>query len=217
MPVSGFGSCWAAGSLSPITLSVCAGFVQSRNPETPGVGRLTGTPKHRRTAMKNIEVRQVTQNDALFLQQLMNHTEMMAILHVFPTSVDYWADAILIWDNDPDEEDYIILDEGVPVGWLGINGLSSESKQAWVKVIALLPTHQGRGIAHYVMSEIIENLALRGFRSVALNTDRSNERAQRCYSRCGFEISKKTVREMPNGTTVDQYKMERTLGMATDR
>ena len=168
-------------------------------------------------AMKNIEVRQVTQNDALFLQQLMNNSQIMAILHVLPTSVDYWADAILIWDNDPDEEDYIIFDEGMPVGWLGINGLSSESKQAWVKVIALLPTHQGRGIGHYVVSEIIENLALRGFRSVALYTDRSNERAQRCYNRCGFEISEKTVREMPNGTTVDQYKMERTIGMATDR
>ena len=166
-------------------------------------------------AMKNIEVRQVTQTDALFLQQLMNDSQIMAVLNELPTSVDVWADAILEWDNDPDEEDYIIFDEGMPVGWLGINGLSSESKQVWVKVIALLPTHQGRGIGHYVMSGIIENLALRAFRSVALYTDRSNERAQRCYNRCGFEISEKTVQKMRNGTTVDRYKMERTIGMAS--
>ena len=169
------------------------------------------------TAIKNIAVRQVTQNDALFLQQLMNDSQIMAILNEPPTSADVWADAILEWDNDPDEEDYIIFDEGMPVGWLGINGLSSESKQVWVKVIALLPTHQERGIGHYVMSEIIDNLALRGFRSVALYTDRSNERAQRCYNRCGFDVSEKTVQKMPNGTTVDRYKMERTIGMATDR
>ena len=168
-------------------------------------------------AMKNIEVRQVAQNDALFLQQLMNDSQIIAILNELPTSVDVWADAILEWDNDPDEEDYIIFDEGMPVGWLGINGLSSESKQVWIRVIALLPTHQGQGIGHYVMSAIIQNLALRGFRSVALYTDCSNERAQHCYDRCGFEISEKTVRKMPNGTTVDRYKMERTIGMATDR
>ena len=168
-------------------------------------------------AMKNIEVRQATQKDALFLQELMNDSQVMAVLNELPTSVDVWADAVLEWDNDPDEEDYIIFDEGMPVGWLGINGLLSESKQVWVKVIALLPTHQGRGIGHYVMSEIIENLALKGFRSVALYTDRSNERAQRCYNRCGFEISEKTVQKMPNGTTVDRYKMERTIAMATDR
>lgn len=168
-------------------------------------------------AIRNIELRQVTCNDALFLQQLMNDSQIMAILNELPTSVDVWQNAILEWDDDPDEEDYIISDEGMPIGWLGTNGLSSESKQAWVKVIALLPTHQGRGIGQYVMSGIIESLALRGFRSVALYTDRSNERAQRCYSRCGFEISEETVQKMPNGTTVDRYKMERTVGTATGR
>lgn len=166
--------------------------------------------------MKNIEVKQVTQNDALFLQQLMNNSMIMAVLNELPTSVDVWADAILEWKNDPDEEDYIIFDEDMPVGWLGINGLSSESKQVWVKVIALLPAHQGRGIGHHAMNEIIENLALRGFRSVALYTDCTNERAQRCYNRCGFEISEKTVQKMPNGTSVDRYKMERTIGTATE-
>lgn len=167
--------------------------------------------------MKKIEIRQVTQNDALFLQQLMNDSQIMTILNALPTSVDVWVNAIFEWHNDSDEENYIIFDECMPVGWLGINGLSSDSKQAWIKMIALLQTHRGRGIGSYVISEIIEDLALRGFRSVALYTDRSNERAQRCYNRCGFKISENTVQKMPNGTTVDRYKMERIIGIATDR
>lgn len=162
-------------------------------------------------AMENIEVRRVTQNDAVFLQQLMSSDQIMAILHEVPRSVDVWADAIIEWDNDPDEENYIICDEGMPIGWLGINGLSSESKQVFIKVIALLPTHQGRGIGQYVIKEMIENLRLRGFASLELYTDLSNVRAQRCYHRCGFEMSEKTGQKMSNGTMVDRCKMELSL------
>ncbi|MHB0998160.1 MAG: GNAT family N-acetyltransferase [Armatimonadota bacterium] len=162
-------------------------------------------------AMKNIKIRQITQNDALFLQQLMNNDQVMTILNEAPTSVDFWADAIIGWDSDPDEEDYIILDEGTQIGWLGINGLSSENKQAFIKVIALLPTHQVHGIGQYVINEITKNLHLRGLTSLGLYTDCSNERAQHCYNRCGFELSEKTVQKMPNGTIVNRYKMERSL------
>jgi ribosomal protein S18 acetylase RimI-like enzyme len=162
-------------------------------------------------ATKDIEVRQVAQNDAPFLQQLMNNDQVMAVLNEVPTSIDVWADAITIWNNDPDEEDYIIFDEGMPIGWLGINGLSSESKQVFIKVIALLPTHQGHGIGQYVINEIIENLRLRGFASLNLYTDCSNARAQRCYNRGGLKISEKIAQKMPNGTIVNRYRMERTL------
>jgi len=161
--------------------------------------------------MKNIEVRQVTQNDALFLQRLMNNDQVMAILNEVPSSVEVWADAIIEWDNDPDEEDYIIIEEGMPIGWLGINGLSSESKQVFIKVIALLPTHQGHGIGQYVINEIIKNLRLRGFASLGLYTDCSNERAQHCYNRCGFGISENTVHKMPNGKIVNRFRMECSL------
>ncbi len=47
--------------------------------------------------MEHIEVRRVTQNDAVFLQQLMNNDQLMAILHEVPSSVAVWADAIQDW------------------------------------------------------------------------------------------------------------------------
>ena len=53
-----------------------------------------------------------------------------------------WADAIIERGQDSDEEDYIIFDELVPIGWLGLNGLSSEDKKAYIKVIALIPSYQ---------------------------------------------------------------------------
>ena len=161
--------------------------------------------------MKNIEVRPVAQGDATFLQQLMNNDRVMAVLHEVPTSVDVWTEAIAEWDKDPDEEDYLVLDAGVPIGWLGINGLSSENKQVFIKMIALLPTHQGRGIGQYVIRRTIENLRLRGSTSLALYTDLGNVRAQRCYHRCGLRVSEKMVEKMPNGTMVDRCGMEMSL------
>ena len=161
--------------------------------------------------MGNIEVRQVTQDDAVFLQQLMNDDQIIEILHEVPTSVAVWADAIAEWNSDPDEEDYIILEEGMPVGWLGVNGLLSKRKEAFIKVVALLPTHQGREIGQYVIKEMIENLRLRGFVSLELYTDLSNVRAQRCYGRCGFAVSGKTVQRMSDGTVVDRCKMALSL------
>ncbi len=161
--------------------------------------------------MESIEVRPVTHTDAVFLQQLMSNEQILAVLHEVPRSIDVWSEAIVEWDSDPDEEDYIISDQGMPIGWLGINGLSSEGKQVFLKMIALLPTHQGRGIGQYVVKEMIGSLRLRGFASLALYTDLSNVRAQRCYRRCGFEVSGETAEEMSDGTIVDRCRMELSL------
>ena len=122
-----------------------------------------------------------------------------------------WADAIIEWGQDSDEEDYIIFDELVPIGWLGLNGLYSEDKKAYIKVIALIPSYQKRGIGQYVINQIIENLKLRGYVSIGLYTDQSNVQAQRCNLKCEFDVTDKIVQKMSNGTYVRRYKMERIL------
>ena len=99
----------------------------------------------------------------------------------------------------------------VPIGWLGLNGLSSEDKKAYIKVIALIPSYQKRGIGQYVINQIIENLKLRGYVSIGLYTDQSNVQAQCCYLKCGFDVTDKIVQKMSNGTSVRRYKMEITL------
>ena len=51
-----------------------------------------------------------------------------------PTQLSNWIDAISAWNCDSDEEDYIIFDGETPIGWLGINGLLSEDKIAYIKM-----------------------------------------------------------------------------------
>ena len=161
--------------------------------------------------MNNIKINKVKKSDAQFLHDLMNNESIMAVLNEVPTAINVWTDAIMEWEQDPDEEDYIIFDELVPIGWLGLNGLSSEDKKAYIKVIALIPSYQKRGIGQYVINQIIENLKLRGYVSIGLYTDQSNVQAQRCYLKCEFDVTDKIVQKMSNGTYVRRYKMERIL------
>lgn len=59
--------------------------------------------------MNNIKINKVKQSDAQFLHDLMNNESIMTVLNEVPTAVNVWADAIIEWGQDSDEEDYIIL------------------------------------------------------------------------------------------------------------
>ncbi len=158
--------------------------------------------------MRNIRIIEVNERDAVFLNKLMNNEAVMTALNEVPTTANFWSDAIDEWKQDNDEEDYIIFDESEPVGWLGINGLSSEDKKAYIKMIALLPEYQSRGIGRYVIEAITKNLKLHGYISVGLYTDQTNIQAQKCYMRCGFNITAETEQTMTNGNVIKRYKME---------
>ena len=158
--------------------------------------------------METISIREVEGKDAGFLFNLMNNESILKSLNEFTSSLDSWGSAITEWNNDPDEEDSIIFENTIPIGWLAINSLSSQDKQAFIKLIAILPDKQGLGIGPYVINQLIENLKFRGYKSIALYTDRSNVNAQKCYKKCGFVITDTLVRKMHNGKYVERYKME---------
>ena len=156
----------------------------------------------------HIETAKVCKADAKFLYRLMNDQSILDALDEVPTQPDDWANAISAWNCDPDEEDYIILDENTPIGWLGVNGLLSEDRTAYIKMIGLLPQYQNKGAGSYVIDHILETLKVRGFLTAALYTNQNNFRAQRCYKKCGFKVTEELVEEMANGNLAKRYKME---------
>lgn len=158
--------------------------------------------------MKNININKVKSSDAQFLHTLMNNGSIISVLNEVPTTVDVWSDAIDKWEQDDDEEDYIIFDKDLPIGWLGINGLSSAEKKVFIKIIVLLPNYQKRGIGQYVIHQTKENLKSRGFLSIGLYTNQNNIQAQRCYFKCGFEVTDEIVQKMSNGEIIYRFKME---------
>ena len=159
----------------------------------------------------NVKIFEVSENDALLLCKLMNDKNILDSLNEVPTQLSDWIDAISAWNCDDDEEDYIIFDEETPIGWLGVNGLSSENKKAYIKMIVLLPEYQNKGIGSYVVTQLVRNLKLRKFKEIILYTNQNNLRAQKCYAKCGFEVTKKLIQKMFNGDMVRRCKMEMVL------
>ena len=136
---------------------------------------------------------------------------MLDALDEIPTQLNDWIDAISAWNCDPDEEDYIIFYGETPIGWLGINGLLSEDKTAYIKMIGLLSQYQNKGIGAYVINQFLEILQSRGFVAVALYTNQNNCRAQNCYMKCGFKVKEELTEKMANGNLAKRYKMEITF------
>ena len=154
-----------------------------------------------------IRIVPVCEKDAEFLYRLMNCPAILQRLNEVATTRQDWADAISEWARDDDEEDYIIFEEDIPVGWLGINGLLNDDLTAYLKIAALLPEFQGRGIGSFVIRELVQSLKRRGIEQVVLFTDRDNLTAQACYRKCGFRIAESLTDTMSNGKTVQRYRM----------
>ena len=161
--------------------------------------------------MNKIKLRAVSDDDAQFLTFIMNTDTVLNALNELPTQLEDWVDAIKEWSKDNDEEDYIILDDETPIGWLGINSLESADKVAYLKLAAILPNYHNKGIGHYAISQVIDMLRQRNYLKVALYTDQENYKARTCYSKCGFEVTETFMEEMANGKTVARCKMELVL------
>lgn len=156
----------------------------------------------------NIRIRSVSENDTGFLNQLMNHPSVLQALNEKPTEKQDWADAIKEWLCDSDEEDFIIMNGDVPIGWLGINGLLNEDRTVYLKMAVLLPDFQGYGFGTTAIHELVCGLKQREIRKIILYTDRDNSIAQACYKKCGFKIADSLIETMSNGRIIPRYRME---------
>ena len=158
--------------------------------------------------MDDIRIIKVTKNDAEFIKRLMNDKSIMERLNEVETSINIWEAAIKEWEKDSDEVNYIIYEDTISIGWLGINNLLSPNKQVFIKIIALLPEYQNRGIGKWIISHAFEELRQMGCKSVGLYSDNTNIPAQKCYKKCGFKITDTVIREMANGKNINRIKME---------
>ncbi len=157
--------------------------------------------------MRDIIIQEVNAKDAAFLSQLMNDPGVMDALNEVPTTQSDWEEAILLWQSDPDEEGYIVYENEKPVGWFAINNLMAESKEVFLKMAALLPEYQSKGIGTYVITQLIDKVRKKNAVSLSLFTDQDNHRAQRCYTKCGFNVVSTFMDEMSNGKRVQRLKM----------
>ncbi len=158
--------------------------------------------------MMKIEIKKVALNDADFLFQLMNDKIILNSLNEVPTNKEEWIEAVLSWENDDDENNYIVWMDNKQIGWFSFNGLQSTDRTAYLKMAVILPEYQHKGIGTCVLSELLEMMRKNGYVSVMLFTNQDNENAQRCYQKCGFKINESLTQKMADSTVVSRYKME---------
>lgn len=158
--------------------------------------------------MQNIELREVRAEDVEFLFRLMNDASLRRALGEPATQRSDWEEAIQAWSQDADEEGYIVRCQGKAAGWFAVNGLLAEDSAVFLKMAALLPEYQNRGIGSAVLSQLLERLRVRGFRTVLLFTDRGNALARGCYAKCGFRVVETLTEQLSDGRSAPRVRME---------
>jgi len=158
--------------------------------------------------MEKIQIKKVTLQDADFLYKLMNHPVLLTGLNEVPTTAQHWAEAVLAWEKDPDENGYIISEDGKQIGWFAFNGLQSEDRVPYLKMAVMLPEYHNKGIGTAVLTELLATVRGKGFTSVKLITNQDNLIAQKCYQKCEFRIIETVENEMSDGTIAMRCIME---------
>ena len=153
-----------------------------------------------------ITLRTVHCDDAPFLTRLMNEKVNLISLNECPTRLEDWQEAITAWSKDPDEEDYIVLLGGEPIGWAGVNELSGEIP--YLKMFVLLPEQQHQGIGPQALGKLLANLRAEGFPGIRLFTNLQNKAGRRCYEKCGFVQTDTFVEQMSDGSLQERCRME---------
>ncbi|CAM3072680.1 N-acetyltransferase [Mycobacterium intermedium] len=70
-----------------------------------------------------------------------------------------------------------------------IRDIPESDSSAELSKIYVLPDFHGRGVAGKLMDAVLDRAARQGVRRVWLGVNRQNVRAQRFYTKCGFEVS----------------------------
>ena len=140
--------------------------------------------------MTEVQLTPVTPDAAPFLHRLANDPILLVALGEGPSTLATWEEAIAAWLDDPDEEDFLIaaVSGGPPIGWMGINGLASIDRVAWIKMLALAPAAWGNGYGSAALRAAKAWLGAGRYTRVKLWTDATNMRARRCYEHNGFTV-----------------------------
>jgi ribosomal protein S18 acetylase RimI-like enzyme len=84
-----------------------------------------------------------------------------------------------------DDASIVARQRGRGLGFILVTEISP--RQAHLAQIAVLPEFQHQGIARFLLTSSLANLAERGFDSISLNVTRRNSRALKIYQLIGFE------------------------------
>lgn len=131
----------------------------------------------------NIVLRSATEADAKQLAAWWNDGAVMA--HAgFPNGLGITVEEVL---SALDDNTLIIEENGIPIGESCYRIADEDEAVAEIGIKICLFEFQNRGIGRTVLSMLIRHLFDNGFRTICLDTNLKNRRAQHVYESLGFQ------------------------------
>ncbi len=93
----------------------------------------------------------------------------------------------LLEQNNPDEKHFLICKGAMPVAYMKINGVESVDT-AWISMLFVSPKYQRQGIGSFAIQYAEKYVKDKGGSNVVIQTDKDNIPAQKCYSKCGYQL-----------------------------
>jgi ribosomal protein S18 acetylase RimI-like enzyme len=164
-----------------------------------------------------IAITAATINDIKLIQEIAHTTWPITYGEILSKEqLDYMLDLIYSDEaltNQYDKKEqlfYLISEEEVTLGFIGIEHNYKEEAVTRIHKIYLLPETQGKGIGKKVIDEI-EKLGLENnSKALSLNVNRFNS-ALGFYKKIGFEITDEVNIEIGNGYLMEDYVMEKKI------
>ncbi|MEG0766794.1 MAG: GNAT family N-acetyltransferase, partial [Clostridia bacterium] len=160
--------------------------------------------------MRKIQLQPLTAQDIPVLHALLNEPTIMDALHMRPTTATLWQDAFAAWENDADEENYLITSDHQPVGWMRLNGLS-DKPDAWLSMLAVGTAYQRQGIGRQAVLLAETILQGRGYRQLRIHTSEENLAAQHCYRSLRYAQTERLDCTSADGASRMEYTYRKTL------
>ena len=130
----------------------------------------------------NYKVIPATENEVIFVCML--YAENKEPLHGKDISFNEWID--ILSNPDPAEENFLVLKGEIPVAWLRINGLDSDT--AWVSMLVVHNKFKHQGVGSFALKYAEDYAKAKGITAMGIHTTTDNFPAQNCYKKMGYSL-----------------------------
>lgn len=108
------------------------------------------------------------------------------------------------------QEFFIIEENTIPIGFLGIQHQYNEEWVTKIHKIYILPNNQGKGIGKLAI-DFVSDLAIENCSKILLLNVNKFNKAIDFYRKIGFEVTDEVVIEIGNDYVMDDYVMEKNI------